>query len=200
MIFFGASGHAKVVIEAWITSGGKVTAVFDDATTKNNILGYNVQNHYKPEYFEGKEMCISIGSNLDRRKIAKLFQAIFKSVVHQWAFLSPSAKIGDGSVVMAGVVVNSGARIGNHVILNSSSVIEHDCLIEDFAHISPHATICGGVLIGEGSHVGAGATIIQNITIGKWTTIGAGSVIVKDIPDFAVVTGVPGKIIRFSKA
>lgn len=45
--------------------------------------------------------------------------------------------------------------------------------------------------------MGIGASIIQGITIGKWATIGAGTVIIQDVPDYAVVVGIPGKIIRY---
>jgi len=57
-------------------------------------------------------------------------------------------------------------------------------------------SISGNVLIGEGTHVGTGAIILPNITIGKWCKIGAGAVVIKDIPDYSVVVGVPGKIIK----
>ncbi|MFC0184902.1 DapH/DapD/GlmU-related protein [Pseudarcicella hirudinis] len=71
--------------------------------------------------------------------------------------------------------------------------------MEDFVHISPNACICGGVSIGEGTHIGAGAIVIQGISIGRWATIGAGAVIVKNVPDYAVVVGNPGKIIKYNK-
>ncbi|CAL43362.1 Putative acetyltransferase [Flavobacterium psychrophilum JIP02/86] len=44
--------------------------------------------------------------------------------------------------------------------------------------------------------MGIGASVIQGIKIGKWVTIGAGAVIIKDVPDFAVVVGNPGRIIK----
>ena len=50
--------------------------------------------------------------------------------------------------------------------------------------------------MGEGTHIGAGATIIPNLKIGKWATIGAGAVVIKDVPDYAVVVGNPGRIIK----
>jgi acetyltransferase-like isoleucine patch superfamily enzyme len=55
------------------------------------------------------------------------------------------------------------------------------------------------VIVGEGTHIGAGATVIPNIKIGKWCTIGAGSVILKDVPDYAVIYGNPGKVIKYNK-
>jgi acetyltransferase EpsM len=55
------------------------------------------------------------------------------------------------------------------------------------------------VKVGEGTHIGIGSSVIQGITIGKWVTIGAGAVIIRDIPDFAVVVGNPGKIIKYNE-
>jgi acetyltransferase-like isoleucine patch superfamily enzyme len=57
-------------------------------------------------------------------------------------------------------------------------------------------TLCDNTIIGEGVHIGAGATIIPGINIGKWCVIGAGAVITQNLPDYSLVVGVPGKIIR----
>jgi acetyltransferase-like isoleucine patch superfamily enzyme len=56
--------------------------------------------------------------------------------------------------------------------------------------------LAGNVTVGEGSHVGIGASVIQGVVIGKWTVIGAGAVVLNDVPDYAVVVGNPGKIIK----
>jgi acetyltransferase EpsM len=73
-----------------------------------------------------------------------------------------------------------------------------DCKIGHFAHLSPGVALAGNVTVGEGTHVGIGSCVIQGITIGKWVTIGAGAVIIKDVPDYAVVVGNPGIIIKFN--
>jgi acetyltransferase EpsM len=53
--------------------------------------------------------------------------------------------------------------------------------------------------IGEGSWIGAGAVVKQGVHIGKWAMIGAGAVVIKDVPDNAVVAGVPAKIIKYKE-
>ena len=63
-------------------------------------------------------------------------------------------------------------------------------------HLSPGARLAGGVNVGEGTHIGLNASVIPNINIGKWCIIGAGAVIIRDVPDYSVVVGNPGKIIK----
>lgn len=199
MIFYGASGHAKVIIEAWIASGGIVTRIFDDNLEIKNLLTFPVSGKYDPEKSHGVPLIIAIGSNATRKRIAGRTNIFFGKVVHPQATISNSSVLGEGTVVMAGVVINAESKIGKHVIVNTSAAVDHDCCIEDFVHIAPHATVCGSVVIGEGTHIGAGATVIQNIRIGKWATIGAGSVVIEDVPDFALVVGVPGRIKRIDQ-
>jgi acetyltransferase EpsM len=62
------------------------------------------------------------------------------------------------------------------------------------------AALAGNVTVGEGTQIGINATVKQGITIGKWAIIGAGAVIVKDVPDFAVVVGNPGRIIKYTSS
>lgn len=199
MVFYGASGHGKVIIEAFVASGGKVVGILDDNPDLKKILSYPVSGEYAPNRFKGIPFIISIGDNCTRKKIADSLDEEFGKIIHPDAVISSSSAVGAGTVILAGVVTNAGSRIGNHVILNTAAVIDHDCMIANFVHISPNATICGGVYIGEGTHIGAGATVIQNVTIGKWAVIGAGTVVIRDVPDHAVVVGVPGKIKRINK-
>jgi acetyltransferase EpsM len=58
--------------------------------------------------------------------------------------------------------------------------------------------LAGNVFVGEGTHVGIGASIIPGVKIGKWVIIGAGTIILNDVPDYAVIVGNPGKIIRYN--
>lgn len=199
MYLFGASGHAKVIIDC-IQAEGRyiIDGICDDAPVINCLSGINVLKSYPDIYNEEKEWVISIGNNVIRKKISKLLKGTFKKIIHPRAVLSSSSKIGKGTVVMAGAVINTDAVIGQHCIVNTCAVIEHDCKIEDYVHISPNAALAGNVKVGEGTHVGIGAVVIQSVTIGKWATIGAGTTVIKDVPDYAVVVGAPGKIIKYN--
>jgi sugar O-acyltransferase (sialic acid O-acetyltransferase NeuD family) len=198
MIFYGAGGHAKVVIETWMASGGKVTAIYDDNESIRILIGKSVSGRYKPGVFPDSKMVIAIGNNTIRRDVAQSVQNKFGIVKHPAAIISPSATIGEGTVVMAGTVIQAETTIGNHAVINTSASIDHDCLIGDYVHIAPGAILCGDVEIGEGTLIGAGATVLPGISIGRWAVVGAGSVVTINVPDFAVVAGVPSRILSIS--
>tara|TARA_R110002050_G_scaffold276107_1_gene421280 strand:- start:1408 stop:2013 length:606 start_codon:yes stop_codon:yes gene_type:complete len=193
----GAGGHGKVIIEMAELSGYLIRGVFDDNENILQILQYPVLGKFfQDKVLDDASFIISVGNNKIRKKISQSLSGPFVTITHPSANLSSRAELGEGSVVMAGAVVNSEALVGRHVILNSQSVVEHDCILEDFVHISPNASLAGEVKVGEGSHIGIGACVIQGINIGKWCTVGAGAVIIRDVPDGATVVGNPGKIIK----
>lgn len=198
MILFGASGHAKVVIDILEKLDIKIQFLVDANPDILTLQSYQVIHNGKYRAEDNQEIIITIGSNQTRKKIAEELNSEFGWAIHPTAVLGDDVSIGQGSVVMAGVAINSSSTVGNHGIINTSCSIDHDCVLGDYVHISPNATLCGTVSVGEGTHIGAGATVIPNISIGKWATIGAGAVVINDIPDRAVVVGNPGRIIRYN--
>lgn len=196
MLLYGASGHAKVVRDCILAKGKTVNALFDDNTDLIKLDNTPVVGIYRADYESKLPLIVTVGDNLVRKKLVSKVKHAFGTAIHPSSIVSVCAKVGEGSVVMPGVIVNAAAVIGKHCILNSSSIVEYECKLEDFVHLSPNVTLCAGVFIGEGTHIGAGATIIPHKKIGKWCVIGAGSVITQDIPDYSMVVGVPGKIIK----
>lgn len=196
MNLYGASGHAKVILDIIQSLSLPIDHIIDDNLEVKTIAGHNVCHSLSSEYLEG-ETIISIGNNRIRKKIADKFKGKIKSaIVHPSAVISSSARLCKGTVIMANTSVNSEAIVGEHCIINTGATVEHDCILENFVHISPNAALAGDVKVGEGSHIGIGAVVIQGIRIGKWVTVGAGAVVINDIPDRVVVVGNPAKIIK----
>jgi len=197
---YGAGGHAKVVIEILEQQKKVIAGLLDVNSEIRSLLGYPVfqviQDH---ESAADLKMIICIGKNEIRKKLTGEIKLNYDLAIHPSANLSLRSSIGEGSVVMASVTVNCDAVIGRHVILNTHCSIDHDCIIEDYVHISPNAALAGKVRVGEGAHIGIGACVIQGVKIGKWATVGAGAVIINDVPDYAVVVGNPGKIIKYNQ-
>ena len=199
MYLFGASGHCKVIIDIIQKSNLEVIEnIIDDNPVEDKIDNITIIKTPNDDFFKGKSLIISIGNNEIRKKITSRISANYLVAIHPKSILASKVSIAEGSVIMAGAIINADVVIGKHSIINSGAVIEHDCILGDFVHISPNASLAGSVIVGEGSQIGIGAIIIQGIKIGKWTTIGAGAVILKEVPDFAVVVGNPGKTIKYN--
>lgn len=198
LYLFGASGHAKVILDILLSNGNKIEAIIDDNPSVSTLLDLPVIHSKDFDFSNDYQFIIAIGNNSIRKKIVAKNNFTYYNAIDKEASVSKFASIGEGTVVMPQAVVNAEATIGKHCIINSRSVVEHDCVLEDYVHISPNASLAGNVTVGEGSHIGIGASVIQGIKIGKWATIGAGAVIINDVPDYAVVVGNPGKVIKYT--
>ena len=196
---YGAGGHAKVIFEILETQNIPGVGVFDE-NKKGELLGLSIQEGFIVEKLEpGDSVIIAIGNNQIRKDVSERYETIkYARAIHPSANISPRAVLGEGTVVMVGVSINVGVQTGNHCIVNTNCSVDHDSKIGDFVHISPNAAIAGNVEIGEGTHIGIGACVIQGVKIGKWATIGAGAIVIRDIPDYAVVVGNPGRIIKYN--
>ncbi len=198
MYIYGASGHAKVIIDIAKSNDISIDAIVDDNLQLTEVSGYNVVQSLSNELLM-RGTVLAIGNNRIRKKVAEKFKGKFQNgIFHSSAILAPTVILGVGSVVMANASINAEARIGDHCIINTGATVEHECRLGDFVHISPNAALAGNVIVGEGTHIGIGSVVIPGVKIGKWVTIGAGTVVLEDIPDFAVVVGNPGKIIKYN--
>jgi len=196
LFFYGASGHGKVILEIAETLGVPVNGFIDRNPAIHSLYKYPVLRELPNECYT----LISIGNNFTRKLIAEnLEENRFINLIHPCSNISKRCEIGKGTAIMAGVTINSDAQIGKHCIINTNASVDHESRLSDYIHISPNAAIAGDVTIGEGTHIGIGACVIQGVKIGKWVTVGAGAVILRDVPDYAVVVGNPGKILKYNE-
>ncbi len=194
---YGASGHGKVIIDILNLRNITIEQIIDDNPLIKSLANIPVVSN--TTFTKQDNLIIAIGDNLIRKRISLINNSNSIKVIHPKTIISPFATIGKGTVVMAGVIINSDSKIGKHCIINTRVLIEHECIIGDFVHISPSVSLAGNVTVGEGTQVGIGAIVIQGIKIGKWCIIGAGAVIIWDVPDYAVVVGNPGRIMRYQE-
>ena len=120
----------------------------------------------------------------------------FPILVHPKAVVAHDVRIGAGSVIMAGAVINPGARIGRGVIINTSSSIDHDCEIGDFVHIAVGAHLSGTVRVGDKTWIGTGVIVSNNVNICCACTLCAGAVVIRDIEIPGIYIGVPAMLYK----
>lgn len=123
-------------------------------------------------------------------------QSRYATIVHPAAELAPSARIGAGSIVLAGVVATTDVEIGAHVAIMPNCVFTHDDRIGDHSTFGAGVRLAGGVVVGEGAYVGSGALVREKTSIGAWSLLGMGSVVLNDIPAGQVWIGAPARLLR----
>ena len=200
LLVIGAGGHARVVIDVARAAGFDPVAALDPASIGSTCNGVDViggDDLAANKFAEGlRQAVVAIGDNALRLKIGRRLRDIgfnLPPIVHPSAILSPSAHIGDGTVIMPLAVVNAAATIGTMVIVNTSAVIEHDCVIGDGAHIAPGCRLGGTVSVGAQTLIGIGSVVRPEARIGDHAVVGAGSTVIGNIEGNLVATGSPAR-------
>jgi UDP-perosamine 4-acetyltransferase len=204
VIILGAGGHAKVLIDAMLTSSAIILGVVDSNTAlrDGNLLGVpvlggdEVVNTYLPSEIQLVNGLGSVGIPSKRQQLYEKFKQLgfdFSTIIHPSAIIASHVEQGEGAQIMAGAVIQPCCRIGANSIINTRASVDHDCIIGDHVHIAPGVTLSGGVTIGSGTHVGTGATIIQGVTIANDCLVAAGAVVTRDLIAGTKVRGVPAR-------
>ncbi len=140
------------------------------------------------------KVALAIDPTSLREKLARHYgEDRIQTLISRFAFISPSAKIGEGSLITGGVKILADAQIGRGCKLNVEAQVHHDCRVGDYSTLAPRALLLGNVHLGSKVYVGAGAIILPRVKIGDGVVIGAGAVVTKDIRSGVTVIGVPAK-------
>lgn len=201
IVVIGAGGHAKVVIEA-IRAEGRYDPVGVVAPTPpegGELLGVpwaGADDDLAQLRTLAPSAFVAIGDNALRQRLAgRLIAAGFELPVvrHPDAVISPTATLGEGTIVMARAAVGPLAVLGPCCVVNTGAIVEHDNVIGTASHVAPGATLGGTVRVGDRTLVGIGTSVRPLCRIGNDVVIGVGSAVVGDIPDGITVAGAPAR-------
>jgi sugar O-acyltransferase (sialic acid O-acetyltransferase NeuD family) len=203
LIIIGAGGHGAVVAEAAALSREWSSIAFlDDNPCRGAevvgcaVLGTTSELEKLIASGPNFEFFAALGDNRHRQEILLSIEelgGVLAKIVHPNSVISPSARIGAGTVVCAGAVISARAEIARGCIVNNAASIDHDCVLGNAVHISPGAHLAGDVTIGDRSWIGIGASVKEGINIGRDAIVGSGAAVVDDVPDSVVTTGVPAR-------
>lgn len=137
------------------------------------------------------------------------------SSVWHLAQVREKARLGSGCIIGRGAYIGTGVVLGDNCKVQNYALVYEPAVLEDGVFIGPAVVLTNdtyprainsdgsiksahdwepvGVTIRRGAAIGARATCVAPVTIGKWATVAAGAVVVKDVPDYALVAGVPAK-------
>ncbi len=214
VIIFGSGLHSKVILsEITQIKGFSVLGFVDEHINKGTIIETYKNKKYKVlSNIKGVQKLlnkntygiIGIGSNFIRKKVANKINKIYKNfkwitIISKNSTINGKVKIGKGSLIVSGSVINTGTNIGEHCLINTSSSIDHDNIFKNYSSTGPGVITGGNVKLGECSHLGLGSAVKHRISIGDNTIIGAKSLVLKKCNKNSIYFGIPAKKIKSKK-
>ena len=137
------------------------------------------------------------------------------SRVWHLAQVREAAEIGEGCIIGRGAYIGLGVRLGRYCKIQNYALVYEPAQLGTGVFIGPAAVLTNdqyprsvnpdltmknasdwkavGVTIGDGASIGARAVCVAPVMIGQWAIVGAGAVVTRDVPDFALVVGVPAR-------
>ena len=199
LIIVGAGGHGKVVADIAIqTKEYQEIAFIDDNSNESECMGIEIigKSVDVKEYVGKVDFIVAIGNAEIRKKVmCQLVEmgGTFATLIHPTAVIGSRVTIEEGTVVMAGAVLNPHSEIGKGCIVNTHATVDHDCKLGNYVHVAVGAHLCGNVKVGNYTWIGAGVTVRNNTTICENCIIGVGAAVVKNINEAGTYVGVPAR-------
>lgn len=143
LLIIGAGGHGQVVAECAEVCGYERIDFLDD--NHPDTVGRVEQLENMANDYDG--VIVSIGNNDIRRELIVRLQninALLIAMIHPRAYVSHTAIVGSGSIILPGAVIHTNASIGTGCIISIGALIDHDAVVEDFSHINTGAIVGAG--------------------------------------------------------
>jgi sugar O-acyltransferase (sialic acid O-acetyltransferase NeuD family) len=203
VLLAAAGGLAREVLAAE-APGIRVVGLLDDDPARHGafvhgipVLGSIASAAERPE-----SLVVCAGAGRSRRSIVARLAELgvgperYATVVDESVRIPRGSTVGEGSIVLRGVVLTVDVTIGRHVVLMPGGVLTHDDLVHDFATLAAGVVLGGGVVVGSGAYLGMASSVRQGLAIGEDATLGMGAALLTDLPAGEVWAGVPARGLR----
>ncbi len=189
IILIGGGGFSSEVAEVASQNDFKVLGYIDKKKTKSNLTYLGNEDEYltkhDPDHFIFPAFAAvdRKGVHSRAKNIEKFKKYKIPALISKHSHISDSVKIGRGTFIGHGVIINPQTDLDEFVIVNCRSTIGHDVNISSNTIISGHVFIGGSSKIGQNCLIGPGANLMQSSEIGNNVVISIGSNIARRISD-----------------
>lgn len=205
-VIFGAGTYGEVY-SLYLSSIYNVIGFIDDAIRLKDTLINNIPVLGGKDYLFANipldtNVFIPIGNNKVRVDLLKEVSEKgypTPSFIHPQTIIDSSVLVGKAVYILPSTSIMPLTEIGNYVMISMGVNIAHHNIIGEGCFFSQGSNIGASIKINRLAYCGIASTIMTGVKfIGENSLIGAGAVIIKDVPDYAVVVGNPGKIIKYN--
>jgi sugar O-acyltransferase (sialic acid O-acetyltransferase NeuD family) len=179
-LVYGSLDFGHVIRDLIGQCGYEFAGFVDDFNEGKEIVG-TLEQAAQSHPPSGFRIAIAVGyNNLKARWEAtqKALRAGYHLpvLIHPRAYVRSVEKVGAGTIIMAGALIDSNTLIEENVVIWPGAVVSHDSRVGANTFLSPNCTLCGFVTVGHSCFVGAGATITNQVTVPDESFIKAGAV------------------------
>lgn len=209
-IIIGAGTYGEVYLAYLQDAGIEIVGFVDDNPDLQDtfvrgmpVLGKISDLEHLKDKLDVEAVYCPIGNNKLRVSFLEYAKSLgYKTpcFIHPSVIMHSSVKIGEGVYILLGARIMPYTVIDDYVMISMNALVAHHNHLYKGTFISTGVNFGASISAHENTYIGIGATIMTGIhDLGKDCVVGAGAVVIRDVPDNAVVAGVPAKVIKFNK-
>lgn len=209
-VIIGAGTYGEVYAAYLKEAGINIIGFLDDNITLKDkviceipVLGNISKLETLKQTHNVEAVYCPIGNNKIRVKLLEYAHSLgyfIPNYIHPSVTISPNVKIGKGVYILLGSNIMPYTIIKDYTMISMGVNIAHHSILEEGTFLSTGCNFGASIIAQKYSYCGIASTIMTGIkTLGEDCLIGAGAVVIRDVPNRAIVAGVPAKIIKFKE-
>ena len=210
-VIIGAGTYGEVYLAYLQEAGIEIVGFLDDNPRYINqkVCGIPVLGELDflaclKDKYDVEAVYCPLGNNKLRVEILKCALSLGYEVpnfIHSTVVLSPNVKIGDkGIYILPKTVIMPWCNIHDFVMMSVNSVVSHHTILEEGVFLSFGVNFGASIIAHKYAYIGISATIMTGVhELGENCLIGAGAVVIKDVPQNAIMAGIPAKVLKYKE-
>ena len=209
-IIIGAGTYGEVYLAYLLEAGIDVIGFVDDNEKLTGtiiqgvpVLGTRAALPFLKEKMNIEAVYCPIGNNKLRVQIlqeAKEIGFITPRYIHPSVIISPNVEIGDGVYILLGTTIMPHTVIKDYVMISMHVSLAHHSVLDEGVFLSTGCNFGASIHAKKYAYCGISSTIMTGLhQLGEDCLIGAGAVVIRDVPDNAVMTGIPAKVLKYKQ-